>query len=288
MEEEAFLDVCKLLRERYKPTVAYMLSQDYDLVKETHRTLADIPLIVCVNVKAAGHELIIEGLKNEGVRVHGVSEALDLDLGILPQARDLMISAHAGQLLKLNDRVLCIIKTTIINWTVYQVKNLRNNRLKEILKGRLPVELLEAVLDLSVELVREGREGYPAGALFIMGDSGQVLRISRIGIANPFQGQSESTRSVMDRKNWRTIKGFASIDGACLIEVDGLVSAAGRYININQNWAAFLKDQDGGGRHSAAIVASQVTKAISVCVSSEGRISVYMDGKKIYSLNVKG
>jgi DNA integrity scanning protein DisA with diadenylate cyclase activity len=109
---------------------------------------------------------------------------------------------------------------------------------------------------------------------------------SREGIANPFEGHPMRTRSVADRRNWKTIKNFAALDGACVLDADGNIVAAGRYINVGDQWSSFLKGV--GGRHSAAMVASRGTRAVAVCAAQEGTITVFMDGEPVYQVRVRG
>jgi len=286
MEGDHFQEVCRALRDRYAPTVAYLLCLDPEVIQRTRETLGDIPLIVPVNMNGAGNELLAAGLKKLGVKAHHIQEDFELDLGILPQARALLLAAHSARLFGVNDRVLYLVHTNLQSWGFFEGRNLRRNRINEFLQGRLRTEVLESVLDLSMELVREGREGYPVGALFTVGDAEKVMESSREGIANPFEGHPVRTRSVGDRRNWKTIKNFAALDGACVVDGEGLIVAAGRYINVGEQWSAFLRGV--GGRHSAAMVASAGTKAVSVCASQEGTITVFIDGKPVYSLSVRG
>ena len=286
MAEDHFQQVCRALRDHYSPTVAYLLCLDPEVIRAVRETLGDIPLIVPVNMNGAGNDMLAAGLKKLGVKAHHIQEDFELDLGILPQARVLLLSAHSARLFGVNDRVLFLVHTNIQSWGFFEGQNLRRNRLNEFLQDRLRTEVLESVLDLSMELVREGREGYPVGALFTVGDSEKVMESSREGIANPFEGHPLRTRGVGDRRNWKTIKNFAALDGACVVDCEGNVVAAGRYINVGEQWSAFLKGV--GGRHSAAMVASAGTRTVAVCASQEGNITVFIDGKPVYSVSVRG
>ncbi|MBM4248252.1 MAG: hypothetical protein FJ149_02230 [Euryarchaeota archaeon] len=286
MDEEPFREVCRTLRDRFSPTVAYLICPDPEVIRRVREVLGELPLIVPVNLNGAGNDMLAAGLKKLGVRVHLIHEDFESDLGVLPQARVLLLSAHSARLFGAGDRVLLLVHTGVQGWGFFEGRNLRRNRLGELLQGRLRTEVLESVLDLSMELVREGREGFPVGALFTIGDSGSVMGASREGIANPFEGHPLRTRGIGDRRNWKTIKNFAALDGACVLDDDGNVVAAGRYINVGENWSAFLKGV--GGRHSAAMVASAGTRAVAVCASQEGNITVFMDGKPVYSIGVRG
>ena len=185
-------------------------------------------MIVPVNPHT-GEEHAVHAYRKAGIRTQDVDWEFIPDMGIFEQVRGLLLTAHAARLYSAEDRVLCIIHAGIVSWTFFEGKNLRHNRLAGILGERARTEVVEAVLDLATELLREGREGYPVGALFIIGDAREALRGSREGIANPFEGQPVKVRNVSDRRNWRTIKNFAALDGACIIDPEGNVVAAGRY-----------------------------------------------------------
>ena len=104
------------------------------------------------------------------------------------------------------------------------------------------------MLEISFEVAREGREGSHVGALFVLGDADNVIEHSRPRIINPFHGHARAARLVYPPENRQTVKQFAQLDGATLIDEAGVVVAAGRYIQIN--WDVYL--QGGlGGRHLA-------------------------------------
>ncbi len=70
-----------------------------------------------------------------------------------------------------------------------------------------------------------------------------------------------------------------------MVSPEGSVVAAGRYVNVSEHWAAFI--QGAGGRHSAAMVATLATEAVAVCASQGGIITVFNEGKPIYSVSVR-
>src|SRR6185437_1817104 len=54
------------------------------------------------------------------------------------------------------------------------------------LDTQVPLETLRAVVDLAVEIGREGREGHPVGTMFVVGDTRKVLTMTRPMNFNPF------------------------------------------------------------------------------------------------------
>src|SRR5581483_6116943 len=105
-------------------------------------------------------------------------------------------------------------------------------RLKKELEFRADVKVIEAVLQVAGEIAREGRERGHVGAIFVIGDTDRVMDISRQVVINPFQGHEPKVRNVLDPANWETVKEFSQIDGAFVLRENGLIEAAGRYIEV--------------------------------------------------------
>jgi DNA integrity scanning protein DisA with diadenylate cyclase activity len=116
-----------------------------------------------------------------------------------------------------------------------------------------------------------------------VGDTENVMENSRSLINNPFEGHDEIGRNILDDKNTATIKEFALLDGAVIIDNKGFAVAAGRYI-VNVSFELYLAG-GLGGRHLAGASISKTTKAISIVVSSTGTITTFMDGNEIYKVS---
>ena len=69
------------------------------------------------------------------------------------------------------------------------------------LDTQVPLETLRAVVDLALEIGREGREGHPVGTMFVVGDTRKVLTMSRPMNFNPFRGYSHAERDMP--RPWR-------------------------------------------------------------------------------------
>ncbi|EDY35382.1 conserved domain protein [Aciduliprofundum boonei T469] len=154
--------------------------------------------------------------------------------------------------------------------------------LVNMVSDRIKGEIVENILKLAMSIVKRGREGTPAGALFIVGDTNNVKNYVIQKIANPISGIDREMRSVLNEENFDTLREFAIMDGATLIDNRGVVVSTGVYVK-NLSIEEWLMD-GFGGRHLAARSITKLTKAISFAVSAEGTISVYRDGEKIYEL----
>jgi diadenylate cyclase len=138
------------------------------------------------------------------------------------------------------------------------------------------VEVLEPLLELAVEIAREGREGRRIGTLFTIGDAEAVMAWSRPLILNPLEGHPKSSRRITSKQLRGTIKELAQLDGAFVISDDGIVLAAGRYLDAN---ASNVQVPFGlGSRHIAAASMSFATKAAAVVVSESSIVRVFESG----------
>ena len=146
--------------------------------------------------------------------------------------------------------------------------------------GDVAPAVFERVLSLATQLAVEGREGRSVGALFVLGDSEQVLAQSRSLVLNPFQGHPESGRNILDPALEETIKEFSALDGAFVVRGDGVVLTAGTLLVP----AASPVPLPGGlgTRHAAAAGITASTSALAVCISqSTGTVAVFKAGKLV-------
>lgn len=145
------------------------------------------------------------------------------------------------------------------------------------LDTQVPLETLRAVVDLATEIGREGREGKPVGTMIVVGDTKKVMSMSRSINFNPFRGYSAAERDIRDRKVREQIKDIAQLEGAILIQKDGVAEAACMYIDAPAEGITLSKGL--GTRHWTAAAISKKTKAIAVCVSqSSGSVRIFQNG----------
>jgi diadenylate cyclase len=148
-------------------------------------------------------------------------------------------------------------------------------------------QVVEALVSLAMAIGHEGFEGYPIGTIFVLGDSTVVMEQSKQLTINPFGGISEAERNVLDPNIREALKNFAVLDGAFVIREDGVVLAAGRYLQVGAS-----ADRKGielplglGARHAAAAAITVETRAISISVSqSSGTVRVFKDGEPVLEL----
>src|SRR5215213_7657868 len=94
---------------------------------------------------------------------------------------------------------------------------------------------LRRVVNLAVEIAREGREGRKIGTLFVVGDSEAVLTHSRPMILDPLYGHPYESKRIEDPNLRETLKELAQLDGAFVVSEEGMVLSAARYIDKDKN-----------------------------------------------------
>lgn len=136
------------------------------------------------------------------------------------------------------------------------------------------------LIELAIEIAREGREGRRIGTLFTFGDDAAVLARSRALILDPLAGHPEQARRMTDPNLRGTIKELAQLDGAFIVNSDGVFVAACRYLNSAA--APDLELPMGlGSRHLAAAGISAVTKTVGIVVSESSVVRMFCHGAMV-------
>src|SRR6266481_292583 len=140
-------------------------------------------------------------------------------------------------------------------------------------------DVLEPLIELAVEIAREGREGRRIGTLFTLGDENAVLAKSRSLILDPLAGHADSSRHVGNLNLRGTIKELAQLDGAFVVSGSGIFLSACRYLD------AVASEVDVplglGSRHIAAANMSAVTNAVGIVVSESSVVRLFCHGKLV-------
>jgi DNA integrity scanning protein DisA with diadenylate cyclase activity len=163
------------------------------------------------------------------------------------------------------------------------------------LEDRMPIEgltlgepfnsqVVDALIQLALQIGQEGFEGHPIGTIITIGDHTNVLEKSRQLTINPFQGLSEAERNVLDPKIREAIKNFSVLDGAFVIREDGVVLSAGRYLLSGDE---DVKIPLGlGARHAASAAITASTSCIALVVSqTSGAVRLFKGGEIILELH---
>ena len=135
---------------------------------------------------------------------------------------------------------------------------------------------LEQVIQLAVEIAREGREGRKIGTLFVVGDVEGVLTRSQPLLLDPLYGHPDELLHIERPDLRETVKELAQLDGAFVVDDGGTFVSAGRYIDVDLGSTTFIPGL--GTRHAAAASISDATGAVAVVVSQSSVVRVFSDG----------
>ncbi|MFW6126789.1 MAG: DNA integrity scanning protein DisA nucleotide-binding domain protein [Thermodesulfobacteriota bacterium] len=137
-------------------------------------------------------------------------------------------------------------------------------------------DILEQVITLAVEIAREGREGRKIGTMFTVYEADAVLQRSKCLILDPLWGHPDHVKHIDDPDMRETVKELAQLDGAFVVDDNGVVVSACRYLNASSkdiNLPLGL-----GSRHMAGASISKETNAIAVVVSESALVRVFDHG----------
>jgi diadenylate cyclase len=240
---------------------------------------ASAPLLVAADnetdlVGAAEHGLRLVSLDVAGLPVHerlaqALLEAVASEL-VAPEAQ--VVALYSGFEADTIDSVSLVRLAEHLGQLT--VRDLRN------LETKVPLETLKLVVDLALEIGREGREGKPVGTLFVVGDHRKVIQASHSAGFDPVRGYSRSERRLTDPRVREGIKEIAQLDGAFVIGADGTVEAAARYIDASAENVSLAKGL--GARHWAAAAVTRRTKSVAVAVSeTSGTVRIFHDGEVV-------
>ncbi|UCE39158.1 MAG: diadenylate cyclase [Thermoplasmata archaeon] len=270
-------DAAKKIVEEQKVTFLFVITNNAKLIDKIMMGMPDVPTTIATS------DLELQKLlRDKEIKVKKLSQPPLLGIDIMSQAKELLISAWGEGILSFEDKVLCLIATDVEALVLFNVEDMGITSIKDQVKDRVNLKVLEATFSIASQIAREGREGKATGALIVLGDAENVMKHSRPLIINPFKGHEKDGRCLLDPENVATIKEFALLDGALIVDDEGYAVAAGRYI-VGVSWDLYL--QGGlGGRHLAGASITKTTKAISIVVSSTGTIRAFKDGEEIYRM----
>jgi DNA integrity scanning protein DisA with diadenylate cyclase activity len=144
---------------------------------------------------------------------------------------------------------------------------------------RVDASILNSVLELAVQIAREGREGRRIGTIFSVGDESAVLRLSRCLILDPLAGHDDESRHIDNPDMRETIKELAQLDGGFIVSDGGIVLSAARFFEATT--VSVDVPLGLGTRHIAAAGMSKRTQALVVVVSESSLVRVFRDGEII-------
>ena len=250
--------------------------------EDLRRQLARRKLVYAVTSAPLAHELLARKEKALVIPAYDYSRT--------ERVKVALVSALSQGAFKEGDLVLCMTGRL-----GRSPDTLMQMRIGGSLDDRLAIEgvklgdefnsqVVDALIQLALQIGQEGFEGHPIGTILAIGDHTSVMEKSRQMTINPFQGLSESERNVLDPKIREAIKNFSVLDGAFVIREDGVVLAAGRYLSASDE---MVKIPLGlGARHAAAASITSTTKCIALVVSqTSGAVRLFKGGNIVLELH---
>ena len=203
---------------------------------------------------------------------------------LLERLQHALLEAAADELIRTNGEVVAVYSgfqqgrlDSISHLQLDERMRRLTSRDLQMLESRVPLKTIKAVVDLAAQIGREGREGKPVGTLFVVGDTRKVLDHSNDSGVDPFRGYNRKHRNLLDAKVQEDAKEIAQLDGAFIINSDGVIERSRQMLEVSHEDLTMTKGL--GARHWAAAAITRKTKAISVVVSqSTGTVRLYQDG----------
>ncbi len=226
-----------------------------------------------------------EGTKFE--KVEYLTKMRKVMSGSVVPIKELLMEAISHRYINKGDRIVCVEDESVgmgykgllfifdVDKIFFNISNLN-------ITSCAGPEVIEAVINIALELNKEGREGRKVGTAFIIGKLDELKPYINQMILNPFQAYPESQRKITDLNMKETVKNFAMLDGVFVIDPTGTITNGGAYINVD----ASVVDLPGfGTRHKNSAAITKVTDSIAIVVSeSGGVISVFKLGKLVMKL----
>lgn len=258
------------------PDKIILYTDSKQLIEELCPAVAGTQIII-----ATSKPPLTSHLHSPSVKLRKTQHSPPMGLDVLDNAEDLILRFFSEGLLETSDKVVLVIGTNIESVMCFEMSKIGVASLRDVIKERVDLNVMEAAFKLATVVVREGKEGLPLGALIIIGDSNRVLKQTKEVVRNPFEGCYAGEFNVKQRESWNTLKEYSMMDGAMVLDEHGNPIAAGRYVLFDGD-GSYVVDEGLGGRHLAAAAITAYTRSIAMAVSSEGVIRVYKDGKKIF------
>ncbi len=275
-----FIETVLRAKEEMAPSNILLLTESEEVMERLSDQIEEVPIKIFTPKLA-----LSSSLGKSNVELQKIKNTPAVGLDVLEQAKELVLSCVAEGMIDEEDHVMVVVSADIQTILCFDMEELGIVNLRKEMEGRIDLELLENLFELGTKIVREGKEGHPAGALFIVGDMNRVLNKTTESVQNPLGGQADDQNNIRKKDNWNTIKEFAMLDGALILDKFGNPVAAGRYVMFRDDLD--MNVEEGlGGRHLAASYITDKTEAVAMVVASEGIIRLYKDGENIYEAEI--
>lgn len=210
----------------------------------------------------------------------------------MSQLRAAMFVGLMRGIIKPDSRVCCLggenhsnrLDSILVLDVANEFPTMMTARMSSLVPAKVRPEVLEKAISLATELAVQGREGKPVGTLFVIGDCEKIRPYTRPLLLNPLSGHNREDRSISNTFVGETVKELSLIDGAFVIDSDGVIDSAGVQITTTLPGVKLSLPGGYGTRHAAACAISQVVDCAAIVVSASGQITLFRHGEPIVLL----
>ena len=145
-------------------------------------------------------------------------------------------------------------------------------------------KVLEAAVTVACKIGRAARRGKRIGAIFMLGDSLNVLEGSKQLVPNPFHGHDKANRMLTNADIHDALVELSKLDGAFVLRGDGFIQAAGVFLTSPPAETVLVSGL--GTRHAAAAAVTMRTMATAIVVSAtDGQVRAFSGGKLVLQVD---
>ncbi|MGD9114587.1 MAG: diadenylate cyclase, partial [Desulfobacterales bacterium] len=208
------------------------------------------------------------------------------------QIRHAISVALQSSNLSIGDLVVCTIghdvyqeegNLIVLTEMEASIEKLAVSDLLKLTDGIQP-RVLETTVKVACKIGRAARRGKRIGAIFMLGDSLNVLEGSKQLVPNPFQGHDKANRMLLNPDIHDALVELSKLDGAFVLRGDGFIQAAGVFLTSPPTETELVAGL--GARHAAAAAATMRTLATAIVVSAtDGNVRAFSGGRMVLQVD---
>jgi DNA integrity scanning protein DisA with diadenylate cyclase activity len=247
------------LSGRFRVIATTTNSETYDSLTKADLEVIRLPLHTADKYTQIRHAISVV-LQSSSVSIG--------DLVVCAIGRD--VYQEAGDLVVLTEMVASIEKLAVSD-------------LLKLTDGIQP-KVLEAAVTVACKISRAARRGNRVGAIFMLGDSLNVLEGSKQLVPNPFQGHDKDNRMLTNTDIHDALVELSKLDGAFVLRGDGFIQAAGVFLISPPAETELVSGL--GTRHAAAAAVTMRTAATAIIVSAtDGQVRAFSGGRLVLQID---
>ncbi len=203
-----------------------------------------------------------------------------------------LILAVLQDTIRADENILClynsIADTNLDSLTLTSARS-RLHIMREMdvttLRELIAPEIFVRLLNILSRFALEGREGKPIGTTVVLGETDKLQPYIQQLILNPCQGHNKEKRNVLNNTFKETFRELTALDGAFLVNRQGVVEAAATYLHAPKIGGHLRSGL--GARHASAAAITAATDSLAMVLSeSSGNITIYFGGNELLEIEI--